>query len=106
MRIVPIMAAHTDCPDELEAHLANAHAGMGCRDHRALSVEEIEAFAKLVGTTPKTFFRLGYGFTRQRNGTHNMHAALCIASVLGVLAARGRWRLPHQRSDLPLGQDA
>ena len=29
---------------------------------------DIEAFARLVGTTPKTYFRLGYGFTRQRNG--------------------------------------
>ena len=31
----------------------------------------------------KTFFRLGYGFSRQRNGAVNMHAASCIAAVTG-----------------------
>ena len=44
--------------------------------------EEIEAFARLVGTTPRTYFRLGYGFTRQRNGATAMHAALSIASMI------------------------
>ena len=39
------------------------------------SVEEIEAFAALVGRNKRTFFRLGYGFSRQRNGAANMHAA-------------------------------
>jgi len=37
----------------------------------------------MIGGTPKTFFRLGYGFTRQRNGAANMHAALSIAAVAG-----------------------
>ena len=76
------MAEMTDCPDELEAHL-QTRTPQWAADITGLNVDEIEAFAKLVGTTPKTFFRLGYGFTRQRNGTHNMHAALSIASVLG-----------------------
>jgi anaerobic selenocysteine-containing dehydrogenase len=47
-------------------------------------VTQIEAFAHLVGTTPKTYFRLGYGFARQRNGGTNMHAALCIPAVTGA----------------------
>lgn len=54
-----------------------------------LSVEEIETFARLVGTTPKTFFRLGYGFTRQRNGATNMHAALSIPAMTGAWRHRG-----------------
>ena len=41
-----------------------------------LTIAEIETFARLVGTTGRTFFRLGYGFARQRNGAVNMHAAL------------------------------
>ncbi|MEH6689720.1 MAG: molybdopterin oxidoreductase family protein [Pseudorhizobium pelagicum] len=76
------MDRFSDDPAGLEAHLrtktpewASAITG--------LSVEEIEAFARLVGTTPKTFFRLGYGFARQRNGTVSMHAALSISTVLG-----------------------
>ena len=32
-------------------------------------------------------FRLGYGFSRQRNGAANMHAAACIAAVTGAWAA-------------------
>jgi anaerobic selenocysteine-containing dehydrogenase len=82
------LARYTDCPDELEAHLktrtpewASAITG--------LSVEEIETFARLVGTTKRTYFRLGYGFSRQRNGASNMHAASCIAAVTGAWLLEG-----------------
>ncbi|PSJ61052.1 molybdopterin-containing oxidoreductase family protein [Kumtagia ephedrae] len=54
-----------------------------------LSAAEIEAFAQLVGTTQKTFFRLGYGFARQRNGSVNMHAALSVAAVTGCWQYEG-----------------
>src|SRR5690349_23213811 len=74
---------NTDCPNELEAHLkkrtpewASAISGV--------PVEEIESFARLVGQTQRTFFRLGYGFTRSRNGAAQMHAALCIPAVTGA----------------------
>jgi anaerobic selenocysteine-containing dehydrogenase len=30
------------------------------------------------------FFRLGYGFSRQRNGALNMHSATSIAAVIGA----------------------
>jgi anaerobic selenocysteine-containing dehydrogenase len=43
----------------------------------------------LVGRTKKTFFRLGFGFSRQRNGAANMHAALCIPAVTGAWAHEG-----------------
>ncbi len=49
-----------------------------------LGADEIEAFARLVGTTPRTYFRLGYGFTRQRNGSVNMHAALSVPAMTGA----------------------
>ncbi len=78
----------TDVPAELEEHLktrtpewASAITG--------LPVSEIEAFARLVGTTKRTFFRLGYGFSRQRNGATNMHAASCIAAVTGAWQYEG-----------------
>jgi anaerobic selenocysteine-containing dehydrogenase len=82
------MAKYTDCPDELEAHLktrtpewASAISGV--------PVEEIEAFARAVGETKRTFFRLGYGFTRSRNGATQMHAALCIPAVTGAWQYEG-----------------
>ena len=72
----------SDDPDGLEAHLAG-RTPQWAAAITGLDAEEIEAFARLVGTTPRTFFRLGYGFTRQRNGAAAMHAALSIATVGG-----------------------
>ncbi|HHG91043.1 MAG TPA: molybdopterin oxidoreductase family protein [Devosia sp.] len=54
-----------------------------------LSDKEIVEFATLVGTTPATYFRFGYGFTRQRNGATNMHAALCIPTMTGAWQHKG-----------------
>ncbi|WP_181703630.1 molybdopterin oxidoreductase family protein [Chthonobacter albigriseus] len=76
------MARYADAPEELEAHLASRTPAWASAI-TGLTVEAIEAFAKLVGTTQRTFFRLGYGFTRSRNGTVSMHAAASIATVLG-----------------------
>ena len=82
------LARYTDCPAELEAHLetrtpewASAICGV--------PVEEIEAFARTVGQTKRAFFRLGYGFTRSRNGAAQMHAALCIPAVTGAWQYEG-----------------
>ncbi|KQQ74229.1 dehydrogenase [Rhizobium sp. Leaf321] len=76
------MAKYADDPAGLEAHL-KSRTPEWASAITGLAVEEIEGFARLVGTTPKSFFRLGYGFSRQRNGTAAMHAALSIATVLG-----------------------
>ena len=79
---------YTDDPAGLEAHLSTrtpewASAITG------LSVAEIETFARLVGETKRTYFRLGYGFSRQRNGSVNMHAAASIAAVTGAWRHEG-----------------
>jgi anaerobic selenocysteine-containing dehydrogenase len=76
------MAAHADDPAGLEEHL-HTRTPEWAAAITGLSVEEIEAFGKLVGTTKKTYLRLGYGFTRQRNGAVAMHAAASVATVLG-----------------------
>ena len=82
------LARYTDAPDELEAHLATRTPEWAAAI-TGLDVAEIEAMARLVGTHKKTYFRLGYGFTRQRNGTANMHAASCIAAVTGAWQYEG-----------------
>lgn len=82
------MERYTDCPGELEAHLATRTpewASSIC----GVPIEEIEAFARLVGQTKRSFFRLGYGFTRGRNGATQMHAALCIPAVTGAWQYEG-----------------
>jgi anaerobic selenocysteine-containing dehydrogenase len=79
---------YTDDPHGLQAHLVTK-TPQWASAITGLSVEEIEAFARLVGTTKKTFFRLGYGFSRQRNGAINMHAAASIAAVTGCWQYEG-----------------
>ncbi len=77
------MARYTDFSPELEQHLSTKTPEWAAAI-TGLTVSEIEAFARLVGTTPATYFRLGYGFTRQRNGATNMHAALSIPAMTGA----------------------
>jgi anaerobic selenocysteine-containing dehydrogenase len=72
----------TDCPDELEAHLASRDPDWA-QSITGVAKQEIETLAAMIGATPRTFFRLGYGFTRQRNGAASMHAALSVAAVAG-----------------------
>lgn len=79
---------YTDCPRDLETHLRDKTPEWAAAI-TGLSVAEIEAFAKAIGTTPRTYFRLGYGFARQRNGAVNMHAALSIAAVTGAWEHEG-----------------
>lgn len=50
---------------------------------------EIEAYARLVGTTPRAFFRIGYGVSRTRNGAVNMHAVASIPVVSGAWQHEG-----------------
>ena len=82
------MAKFTDFTPGFEAHLATrtpewAEAICG------VPAAEIEAVARLFGAKPRSFFRLGYGFGRQRNGAVNMHAAACIPAVTGAWQHEG-----------------
>ncbi len=79
---------YTDKPSELEAHLRTRDPAWAAAI-TGLDPADIERFAALVGRTKRTFFRLGYGFSRQRNGAANMHAALCIPAVTGAWAHEG-----------------
>jgi anaerobic selenocysteine-containing dehydrogenase len=92
------LARYTDVPNELEAHLrtrtpAWAAAITGC------DVATIEAFAALIGERKRAFFRLGYGFSRSRNGAANMHAASCIPAVTGGWLLEGGGAF-HNSSDI------
>ena len=90
-----VLERYTDCPAELESHLAErtpewASAITG------VPADTIEMLAEMIGTTPRTFFRLGYGFSRQRNGAVNMHCGSQRRGGIGCVAARGRRRLSQQ----------
>jgi anaerobic selenocysteine-containing dehydrogenase len=82
------LAKFTDASPELEAHLAT-RTPEWASNICGVPAAEIEAFAHLIGNTPRSFFRLGYGFTRSRNGAAQMHAALCIPAVTGAWQHEG-----------------
>ncbi len=82
------LAKYTDVPDELERHLeqrtpewAEAISGV--------PAAQIRDFARLFGRTKRSYVRLGFGFSRQRNGAVNVHAALCLAAVTGAWQHKG-----------------
>ena len=79
---------YTDVPDELEAHVRDRGPQWAARI-TGCNAETIEAFASLVGERPRAYFRLGYGFSRSRNGAVNMHAASCIPAVTGAWRYEG-----------------
>jgi anaerobic selenocysteine-containing dehydrogenase len=84
----PYLEQYTDCPRDLEAHLATRTPEWAAAI-TGLAPEQIVAFAHAIGSTPRTYLRLGYGFTRSRNGCVNMHAATSIASVTGAWLHEG-----------------
>ncbi len=89
---------YTDDPQGLEAHL-QTRTPEWAENITGLPVEKIEELARLIGTTPKTYFRLGYGFSRSRNGSHNMHAVSCIPAVTGAWLHEGGGAL-HSNSGI------
>ncbi len=88
----------SDDPAGLESHLQD-RTPQWAADVTGLGADEIEAFAKLVGTTKRTYFRLGYGFTRCRNGAVAMHAASCIPTVTSAWKHEGGGAF-HSNSDI------
>jgi len=84
----PYLEKYTDDPKGLEEHLAT-RTPQWAEAITGVPVAEIEAFARLVGETKRSYFRLGYGFTRNRNGAVNMHAALSIPAVTGAWQYEG-----------------
>ena len=82
------LARYTDCPAEFEAHLVSRGPDWAAAV-TGIPAAEIAALARMIGRTKRTYIRLGYGFTRSRNGAANMHAATCIAAVTGAWQYEG-----------------
>ncbi|MCB2099730.1 MAG: molybdopterin-dependent oxidoreductase [Rhodobacterales bacterium] len=82
------LAKYTDVPEALEAHLATRTPAWAAAI-TGLSEDQITAFARAYGATKNAFLRLGYGFSRSRNGAVNMHAAACLPAVTGAWQHKG-----------------
>ena len=84
----PYMEAYTDDPRGLAAHVAQRPPAWAAAI-TGVPAADIEAFAKAIGETKRTFFRVGYGFTRTRNGAVSAHAVMCIPAVTGAWRHEG-----------------
>ena len=82
------MARHADVPEALEAHLATRGPDWAA-GITGLSVAAIEAFARLYTSTQRAYIRVGYGFSRSRNGSANVHAVTCLPTVTGAWQHEG-----------------
>jgi anaerobic selenocysteine-containing dehydrogenase len=96
---------YTDAPRELEEHLRSRGPAWASRI-TGCPVDTIEAFARLIGETKRAYFRLGYGFSRSRNGAANMHAASCIAAVTGAWLHEGGGAFHHNDAIFHLNKSA
>jgi anaerobic selenocysteine-containing dehydrogenase len=79
---------YTDAPHELEQHL-RTRTPQWTEKITGCPAATIEEFARMVGATKRAYFRLGYGFSRSRNGPVNMHAASCIPAITGAWLHEG-----------------
>jgi anaerobic selenocysteine-containing dehydrogenase len=95
------MARYADAPDELEAHLATRGPDWAAKI-TGLDPQEIERFARLIGETKRTFIRVGYGFSRSRNGAANLFAVTCIPVVTGAWQHTGGGALNSNRGLYPI----
>ena len=82
------LSRYTDFSERVERHLAE-RTPQWAAPITGLTVEQIVAFARLYGSTKRAFLRVGYGFTRQRNGSAAMHAVSCLPAVSGAWAHPG-----------------
>ena len=81
------MAKYADAPEELEAHL-QTRTPEWAAEITGVPAAQIVEFARLYGQTKRSFIRVGYGFSRLRNGSVNVHAVSCLPTVTGA------WQYP------------
>ena len=82
------LARYTDDPAGLEAHL-ESRGPEWAAGITGIPAGEILAFARLYGSTKRSYIRVGYGFSRQRNGSAQLFAVTCLPAVTGAWATEG-----------------
>ncbi len=82
------MARYTDDPEGLEAHLKTRDPTWAA-SITGLTEDEICGFARLYGRTKRSYIRVGYGFSRSRNGAAQLFAVSCLPAVTGAWAHEG-----------------
>src|SRR6201998_97616 len=81
-------ARYTDDPVGLEAHLATRDPAWAA-GITGLAEDVIVDFARLYGRSKRSYIRVGYGFSRSRNGSAQLFAVSCLPAVTGAWAHEG-----------------
>lgn len=82
------LGERTDFGLDVEAHL-RLKTPEWAAPITGLSPSTIRSFARMYGSTRRSFIRVGYGFTRSRNGASRLHAVSCLPAVSGAWRERG-----------------
>jgi anaerobic selenocysteine-containing dehydrogenase len=92
---------YADDPAGLEAHLRDRDPAWAA-GITGLGEAEIIEFARLYGRTRRSYIRVGYGFSRSRNGAAQMFAVTCLPTVTGAWAHEGGGAHYSNHGMLPL----
>jgi anaerobic selenocysteine-containing dehydrogenase len=95
------LARYTDDPAGLEAHLRTRDPAWAAAI-TGISEPAIVDFARLYGRTRRSFIRLGYGFSRSRNGAMQVFAVSCLPAVTGAWQYEGGGALLSNHDLIPL----
>ena len=75
--------AQTDFDDQVREHLRSRDPAWASAI-TGLAPSEIVRLGKIYGQTPRAYLRVGFGFTRSRNGATAMHAVSALPAVSGA----------------------
>ncbi|MGH7116497.1 MAG: molybdopterin-dependent oxidoreductase [Stellaceae bacterium] len=95
------MARFADDPAGLEAHL-ETRGPQWAAAITGLCADEITDFAHLYGRTRRSYIRVGYGFSRSRNGSAQVFAVTCLPTVSGAWQYEGGGALYSNHGLVPL----
>jgi anaerobic selenocysteine-containing dehydrogenase len=95
------MQRYADDPQGLEAHLETRDPAWAAAI-TGLTIDEIVDFARLYGRTKRSYIRVGYGFSRSRNGSAQLFAVTCLPTVTGAWAHEGGGALQSNHGLVPL----
>ncbi len=91
------MARYTDGWRELEAHV-RSRSPEWAEAITGVPADIIRQFARSFGSTKRSYIRLGYGFSRSRNGAMSLFAVSCLPAITGSWAEVGGGALYSNRS--------
>src|SRR5579884_3574177 len=95
------LADYTDDPRAFEAHL-EPRTPQWAAEITGVPPSQIIEFARLYGQTKRSYIRVGYGFSRQRNGAMQVFAVTCLPTVTGAWAHLGGGAHYSNHGMLPL----